>query len=337
MGVTGCGSYMRRASSAMWGAALLLAWHLVSGGAWAQVPDFWVADGVGNWNVGGNWSAGIPIASVDAQINNGGTARLFDPGAHGKSLTLGSGSANSGTLEVLGGQATFASSTIGQEGSGTLKITVGGSVSDSGSAIGNNYTGQGTATVDGGSWTSGQLIVGNNGTGTLKVLNHGHLDWTGSRSGTFSFLGLPTLGGTLTWDTSQLYTTGVISVVGPAAIPGDYNGNGIVDAADYTVWRDTLGSTDDLRANGDDIGGSAGVVDQADYLVWKTNFGAHSGSGAGATAAVPEPHSVLLLCIGLASTLAFMRFEPADRNHGFRSASSWSDSVAGQAELNWEG
>ena len=24
-------------------------------------------------------------------------------------------------------------------------------------------------------------------------------------------------------------------------LTGDYNGNGIVDAADYTVWRDTLG------------------------------------------------------------------------------------------------
>ena len=29
-------------------------------------------------------------------------------------------------------------------------------------------------------------------------------------------------------------------------VPGDYNDNGIVDAADYTIWRDTLGSTTDL-------------------------------------------------------------------------------------------
>ena len=38
---------------------------------------------------------------------------------------------------------------------------------------------------------------------------------------------------------------------------GDYNSNGIVDAADYTVWRDTLGSLTDLRANGDNTGASA--------------------------------------------------------------------------------
>ncbi|MEQ8848822.1 hypothetical protein, partial [Botrimarina sp.] len=33
-------------------------------------------------------------------------------------------------------------------------------------------------------------------------------------------------------------------------LPGDYNADGVVDGADYTVWRDTLGSTSDLRADG---------------------------------------------------------------------------------------
>ena len=61
---------------------------------------------------------------------------------------------------------------------------------------------------------------------------------------------------------------------------GDYNQNGIVDAADYTVWRNTLGSTTDLRANGDDEGPSMGLIDAADYLVWKNNFGL-AGQAAG--------------------------------------------------------
>src|SRR5262249_14859890 len=34
---------------------------------------------------------------------------------------------------------------------------------------------------------------------------------------------------------------------------GDYNGDGVVDAADYTFWRDRVGSTD-LRADGDGNG-----------------------------------------------------------------------------------
>jgi hypothetical protein len=80
----------------------------------------------------------------------------------------------------------------------------------------------------------------------------------------------------------------------PAGVPGDYNGNLVVDAADYTIWRDTLGSTTDLRANGDNTGTSAGVIDQADFSFWKANFG---GSGAGAVAAVPEPTAGLLLAL----------------------------------------
>ena len=50
--------------------------------------------------------------------------------------------------------------------------------------------------------------------------------------------------------------------------PGDYNGNLITDAADYTIC-DTLGSTTDLCADGD---GSL-TIDQADYDIWKTAFG----------------------------------------------------------------
>jgi hypothetical protein len=53
------------------------------------------------------------------------------------------------------------------------------------------------------------------------------------------------------------------------ALPGDYNEDGAVDAADYTVWQDTRGSKTDLRADGNDDG----TVDQADYDLWKAHFG----------------------------------------------------------------
>lgn len=52
--------------------------------------------------------------------------------------------------------------------------------------------------------------------------------------------------------------------------PGDYNKNGRVDAADYTLWRNTLGET---VTNGADADGNAnGVIDQGDYDNWKANF-----------------------------------------------------------------
>jgi hypothetical protein len=81
---------------------------------------------------------------------------------------------------------------------------------------------------------------------------------------------------------------------------GDYNRDGVVDAADYTVWRDTLGSTTNLFANGDNTGASKGVIDQADYNFWLARFaggatGAGSGASAGAGTSVPEPPTWILL------------------------------------------
>jgi hypothetical protein len=55
------------------------------------------------------------------------------------------------------------------------------------------------------------------------------LDW-GTLSGTFSTLALPTLSG-LAWNTSQLYTTGVLSLAA-AGLRGDFNLDGTINALD---------------------------------------------------------------------------------------------------------
>jgi hypothetical protein len=52
-------------------------------------------------------------------------------------------------------------------------------------------------------------------------------------------------------------------------VAGDYNENTIVDAADYVLWRDTVGSSTDFRADGD----GNNVIDQGDYDYWKARFG----------------------------------------------------------------
>jgi hypothetical protein len=113
------------------------------------------------------------------------------------------------------------------------------------------------------------------------------LDW-GTLSGTFSSLSLPTLPGRQ-WDTSQLYTTGMLSVV-ISPLAGDYNGNGIVDAADYIVWQN-FGST----------------YTQGDYDVWKSTFGNSAATGSqlagGQSTAVPEPGVAILLLVGAAVQL----------------------------------
>jgi hypothetical protein len=93
-----------------------------------------------------------------------------------------------------------------------------------------------------------------------------------------------------------------------SGLAGDYNKNGVVDAADYTVWRDTLGSTIDLRADGN----GNGVIDQSDYDVWKSNFGHITQQGVGsaknAPATVPEPQCVCLLLLAVVSTLIHRRW-----------------------------
>lgn len=75
------------------------------------------------------------------------------------------------------------------------------------------------------------------------------------------------------------------TVSAPPGLPGDFNGDLVVDAADYTVWRDGLN----------------GQYTPADYQDWKSHFGQSAGSGAGGVhaSAVPEPAT---------ATLAFASF-----------------------------
>lgn len=95
-------------------------------------------------------------------------------------------------------------------------------------------------------------------------------------------------------DTYDFNLTKGDSLYSLAIAPGDYNADGTVDAADYTVWRDAV-ETGDLRAdgNGDEL------VDNSDYLVWKSRFGSTFGSGSAASN-VPEPGTLtsLLLSMG---------------------------------------
>lgn len=89
-----------------------------------------------------------------------------------------------------------------------------------------------------------------------------------------------------------------IQVVTPSiGLAGDYNDDDVVDAADYTVWRDNLGAADEtsLNGNGDGVNG----VDAGDYTHWKNNFGAGPGAGGVGGAAVPEPSAAILVALGL--------------------------------------
>ena len=78
-------------------------------------------------------------------------------------------------------------------------------------------------------------------------------------------------------------------------LSGDYNRDGIVDAADYTVWRDSLGQPTVAGTGAD--GNFNGTIDHEDYRVWKSHFGSTrppaAASAQGANL-VPEPTSNLV-------------------------------------------
>ncbi|MEN1678077.1 MAG: matrixin family metalloprotease [Planctomycetota bacterium] len=97
-------------------------------------------------------------------------------------------------------------------------------------------------------------------------------------------------------DAVQLYTLALNAVAAPEPRLGDFNDDGVVDAADYTVWRDNLGQPDDstLLFRGD---GSAGV-DDGDYQVWRQSFGL-SYEAVAASSATPEPSAAGALLAGV--------------------------------------
>lgn len=94
-------------------------------------------------------------------------------------------------------------------------------------------------------------------------------------------------------------------VIEPGIIPGDFNRDGIVDAADYTVWRNSLGmSGENLEADGV----RNGVVDEWDYLLWKQNYGRTMlPSGLVAVAEVPEPMGGALVGLGMIFVWRYQR------------------------------
>jgi hypothetical protein len=106
------------------------------------------------------------------------------------------------------------------------------------------------------------------------------------------------------------------AILTPSTPPtGDYNNNGVVDTADYVLWRDG-----GALANDPTPGNQPG-----DYGVWRANFGSTSVSApstlvsgavvyvsSAAASAVPEPSTVLLVGMGLAVVAGIHRRKKSD-------------------------
>ena len=91
-------------------------------------------------------------------------------------------------------------------------------------------------------------------------------------------------------DGAQIYQVDNFRLVTevPQGVPGDYNDNGVVDGADYVLWRNGGPLQNEVD--------TPGTVNAADYAEWRARFGNTSGSGSLAGGgAVPEPSAAALL------------------------------------------
>lgn len=82
----------------------------------------------------------------------------------------------------------------------------------------------------------------------------------------------------------------------PPILPGDYNNNGVVDAADFTTWRDRLATAGPLPNDP-----TPESIGEDDYETWRSNFGdrTESGRGAAHASSVPEPATAIALLAAL--------------------------------------
>jgi hypothetical protein len=205
--------------------------------------------------------------------------------------------------------------------SGAGEVNFNGQVSGAGSINSSGVLGTAGATViDGNLSSTGTLAIDIFGSdplkfdalhvtgsamlsGVLSVQVHDDFTPTGSfevvTAGTLNASGL-ILGGPDA-DLFQLSVdaaNGVVRLLS-GAVAGDYNQNGTVDAADYVIWRKTVGQIGaGLAADGN----NDGEVDSEDYGLWRASFGRTVGGGGsqsgGVTTAVPEPWSLALLATG---------------------------------------
>jgi autotransporter-associated beta strand protein len=242
-------------------------------------------DGVVNQADYDLWNASVGLTVGGALSVNGGTLKVMNVTGN---LTNTGGTYSPGASPAL--------STIGgdlHENAGTLLVEIAGTAAGSGF---DQLHVSGTASLGGLLTVQFQSFTPSLGQ-TFQFLNA-----DGGITGAFSNLSLPSLGAGKAWRLVYEPNDLKLMIVAPGDVnpTGDYNRDGIVDAADYAVWRDSFGSTTNLAADGN----NNNMIDADDYNVWKNHFGQTASGGLGSSAAVPEPATAwLLLSAGAAALL----------------------------------
>jgi hypothetical protein len=258
-------------------------------------------------NPPGNFAA-LPVSSlvyddtataggqkVRVKNNDGSPADLGTVTPMGSYMFNSTGATQTGKLDVIGTTGSLVNPTgaVGTAPNYSLNLpTVAG---DSPAAL--------AAAAATGSWSAGAVA-------TMSANLQG-----GANALSFIF--------TSTDDLSKVAATYKGNSLVPTVV-GDYNNNGIVDAADYTIWRDNLGSTTFTLPNR--ATANTGAISVTDYTTWVSQFNKvpalpqftpriyfqasainAGGSGSLSGSVVPEPASIVMLVIGVATFLVGRR------------------------------
>ena len=265
----------------------------------------------GTFNTGGLTNNSGTLSFISGTLGITGTSGLTigSSGPLGNNVTLGSGQTlnvtNTTTIDAAGA-LTLNAGTL-NSGSMTLNSTSTLGIGLGGTTRGSQY---GDVVASGNASLAGTLNVSVFNGFTLAAGNRFDiLDW-GTHSGTFASVTLPTLNGSLVWNTSLLYTSGVLRVVDPNFLPGDMNLDHHVNAADILPMEQALtnlngykatyvpGITDPHLALIDDVDGD-GSFTNADLQMLLVDL----KNGGGSSDSVPEPPTIGLLAL---ATLAIV-------------------------------
>lgn len=234
------------------------------------------------------------LAGGGGAATNTATGRLLLSSSTATASALNVATIAAGTQGTANGTLTLNPSFVDISGAAvfgdgaTLEMTLAGTARADGTIGPGQY-----AAIDAGSFElDGELVVSLADSFSPAAGQSFSLLVADSISGAFDSVDLPSLPSGLDWQTTQSANAFTISLVS-LGLPGDYNFDGFVDAADYTTWSDMLGqSGSGLAADGN----NNGQIDLADYAVWKTNFGAVAPPSA-QSSGVPEPSALTLLIV----------------------------------------
>lgn len=231
----------------------------------AAAQTAWIGS-IGDWFATGNWSAGVPDASADARIDNGGTSQLASGNAAARSIILGFDTTDTGVLTAAGSTLDVAADlSVGYGGTGTLAISGGAVISDYSGEIGYTIASgsgvHGDVTVDGAgsAWNNTYELYVGYGVGTLTVTDgasvsdyYGYLgyypEFPGHSSGTATIDGA----GSIWTSGASLHVgdsgTGILGVTNGGTVVSGEGDLGFNVGSDGTATIDGSGSS--WTANG---------------------------------------------------------------------------------------